>query len=94
MVEELKMRVNRCQAFAAPIDHPLVRVDPDVTARPRILLEELTGDTTAAASEVEHRLVSIEGDAEVSVDRGTARVVERPRIFRADQAEQFRRRQR
>jgi len=88
-MEELVVRVDRGYTVPAPFDHSLVNIDPYVAARLGILLEQLPRESTAAASEIEHRLVSFGGNSEVRIDRSTARVVESCRILRPNQLSQF-----
>ena len=78
---------------AAPVDHPLVRVDAQIAARPRSCLQQLPGQPAAAAAVVEHEVVGVLPEAARKCCRATG-VSNVVGFGRADQVPELQRRQR
>ena len=88
VVDEVEARCVRSEVPTAPLDHPTVEVDPQVALRTRALLDQLPGDSAAAATEVQHGLVGL--GWKVGIDQIPGGVVERIRVGRARRARAFR----
>jgi hypothetical protein len=92
MVVKLEMGDARSEIPATPFDHPAVDVHAEVAARPRILQQELTCETTTSASEIEDGLIQI--GREVGVDEPARWIVVRRIVQWSNELPHLRRRHR
>jgi hypothetical protein len=84
MMKELEVRIEGRQVLFTPINHPPVNINPYISARSGILLQQLPRYPPTATAEIEHRLISIKRESEPCVDRFTTRIIEGFRVCRAD----------
>ena len=91
MMKELEVRIERRQMLLTPINHPPVNINPYISARSGILLQQFPRYPPTATAEIEHGLISIKKESEPCVNRFTARIIEGFRVCRADHLPQFQR---
>jgi len=92
VMEEFEAGCKWGQVFAAPRDHAPMNVNPEISPRTRALLDQLPRDSSAAAPEVEHRLVGVRG--QIRIHSLAGRIVEHRRIGETDEFAHLERRNR